>query len=529
MTDLQLAAAQRLPTIEGSVQNPEILAQIQELIAAGGDPSAIISLLMQDFTNTINQAKVGNRTAAEEAMDMIRSYYGPTYVNDQFSELGQNAGNLGLDFENSDLARGWRTDREFLSESAEQALATDLAWFEKMTQAQEQLYNAMLTEMAAQMAMSALQPVGGSGGGGSGRGGGGSGNSGNYVNPDGTIGDISGLPADIEMETTASEQMDQFYPGFAEDLNRNTFGLSPDQLSEAERLYALAASGGVPAFLKLVQEEIDANEENLRTIPRTIEEAEAGLPVEPTRPVMSSPSNFTFHDVADSIGTNLRRYLNFYPRKSEYEQAVGALELLGRHADEDILLAQENLENLLPLLDLGKANSPNWVPTVVNQSVDTKTKADAEEFEVPSYTTIIDPLTSPEIPGNPSAVNLGNLVGGTPLIGGQMIGAPFSTDPQMEAAREVSNRLNEAQRQRMEQLQRAAEQRQRQQNSSGNRLNREAIRGSAVSNATAPVESSAANPTPAPLRGQYGQVYPSIPYPVKAPPKKKSKVPRNVR
>ena len=229
-----------------------ILAQM------GGDPEAALAALISSFEGTVNKAKGESKTAYEEAIEAIEGYYasaaegrGEEYASN-FSALSDALANLDMSFEDGDLAREWDADMQAIQEASDVALANDLAWFEKMQSAQNDMYNAMLIEMAAQQAIGSA--VGGSsgGGGGGGSGGGGGGGSDN----DGPYDPMTGELLGDQDFTNTSESETRFYnPGWAIEINQGRNGesgiFSPE---EAEFLAARMndVGGGGPVEIRQV-------------------------------------------------------------------------------------------------------------------------------------------------------------------------------------------------------------------------------------------------------------------------------------
>jgi hypothetical protein len=185
---------------------------IAQLTAGGASLDQILAALMQNFAGTVGGFRKDMRSAYEEAMESIRKYYDTATEDtgesfqERFNLIEENLGNLGLDFANSDLANQWDADQTYLQESADQALANDLAWFEKMKAADDGLYNAMLTDMAAAQILA--QASGGSGGGSGGSGGGRGGRGGGSSSGDGDWDETTSITTRSDYERT--------WPGFVE-------------------------------------------------------------------------------------------------------------------------------------------------------------------------------------------------------------------------------------------------------------------------------------------------------------------------
>ncbi len=191
------------------------MADITGLLNSGADLEEIIKLLYTDFQDTVGRFKDESKTAYQEAIEAIEGFYTEAsedrdvYFQDRYNLLAENLANLCLDFCGGDLANQRDIDQTYLTESADNALANDLAWFEKMQTAQADLYNAMLTEMAANIALTQAVPVstGGFGSGGGNRGG----NRGSNNNPQ--IGDW-----DETTSVTLRNDFERDFPGFIESV-----------------------------------------------------------------------------------------------------------------------------------------------------------------------------------------------------------------------------------------------------------------------------------------------------------------------
>ena len=194
------------------------MADITGLLQAGVTIEEILAGLQTDFQDTVGRFKNQSKTTYEEAMESIENFYNTAAADrnedfeDRYGILSDNLANLGMNFSSGELANQWEEDFDFLRESADTALATDLSWFEKMKTSQAELYNALLVEMAAQQALIQATPVGNSGGGGGGYGGG-------YSSGGSSSSDVGDWD-----ETTSVTLRDDFqrdFPGFIEAVNES--------------------------------------------------------------------------------------------------------------------------------------------------------------------------------------------------------------------------------------------------------------------------------------------------------------------
>lgn len=206
----------------------QILAQM----GPGANVQQILGALGQDFTNTVNKFKTESKTAYQEAIEAIESFYGDARegraedYDAQYNVLSEALANLGLDFASTDQGMDYAADQQYLTESADAALATDLSWFEKLQTVQQDLYNAMLIEMAAQQAMIAANPqiaTGGGGSGGSRRSGGGGGGGGNSGEEE---------PWDLTEQQVGQTRTSIEFPDLIDAINSGTSGLTRSQVEK---------------------------------------------------------------------------------------------------------------------------------------------------------------------------------------------------------------------------------------------------------------------------------------------------------
>jgi hypothetical protein len=85
----------------------------------------------------INQARSALGSSYEDALKRTRDAYANSAegrglsLTDQIRSLGENLGNLGLEFQGSDLEQDWQASDRALQEAADLALANDVAYLEK--------------------------------------------------------------------------------------------------------------------------------------------------------------------------------------------------------------------------------------------------------------------------------------------------------------------------------------------------------------------------------------------------------------
>lgn len=202
----------------------------------------------------IEAFKISSSAGYDEAIAKTKGYAEDTSVGnnqsfiDYFNMLNDNAANLGINFADGDLGADYLANREYLSEAADGALATDLAYYEKMRILQQDLYNQMLIQLAqTQLAPAASVGGGSSGGGGRSGGGGGSSNSGAF---DSNTGERLGTS---DFKRTTTETTDFFNPGYINDEGV----LTPRQLALKTRYLTIANTGGAGEATSQMQQDIE--------------------------------------------------------------------------------------------------------------------------------------------------------------------------------------------------------------------------------------------------------------------------------
>ena len=243
----------------------EILAQL----GPGATREQILNVLMQDFTSGVTKMQDSSKTAYQEAIEAIQSYYDEASVGrgedfrSNFNVLGEGLANLGENFAENTLGSAYAADQQYITEAADAALATDLAWFEKMQASQADLYNSMIIEMAAQMALSQVAPAAAaSGGGGSSGGGGRSGGGGGSSSSDKPAFDPdTGVPLGTQdLQISANEDTKYYTPAFDQAVENLYSSGDPVNIQMADDINAWrnrVGTGGVVEIMQRLQEEND--------------------------------------------------------------------------------------------------------------------------------------------------------------------------------------------------------------------------------------------------------------------------------
>jgi hypothetical protein len=309
---------------------------------------------------------------------------------DWFNELNRNAANLDVDFAQSDLGSDFLSDQDYLSRSADGALSTDLAYFEKMRLLQDDLYNQVLQEMANNKAMGLYDPpvieeeVSSSGGGGGG--GGGSSSSSDDGPYDTQTGELLG---DRSFKETATSDEIFWNPAYMRDE-----GILTESMIAIKDIY-LSTEGGAQDATAAMQEDI--------------------LKAEAFRRIVSDP-----------------RYVDNYDEMTQAERI-----------EWDYYNTQSNnLTDLYTLVQYGQERDPNFGPTVTREKIIQSASWDANDIEGVPYAERDDAITpdglgsgfdgvgaQPDPNTDPRDPRFGLDMSGNPMVGAGQVDNISSTTP----------------------------------------------------------------------------------------------------
>jgi len=369
--------------------------EIQQLIAAingSGDINSILAQLQAYISGDVANRQAANKTAYEEALDKINQYYANaaqdrgTAYNDAFKNISDNLSNLGMNFADSDLAKQWDTDQRYLTESADTALANDLADLEKMQLGNNEMYNALLMDIAASRINQLAGGVSGGGGGGRGysrgrSGGGGSSSSGWNFDP------ITGAPlGDLTGSLSSDAETMIYNPLLIEELENAATGngiISPVQVEQIRSLMREAGPGGI----QKVGELLEAKKQSLQ-------EAQDAPEV---RALVGSAFS-GLRNNPNAIAPGAQRLTS-----PLFGKTVNDIKKARKSFDE----RNENLGNILELIGFTDQFNPNFGAVTTREKVNETSKWTRDKIKNVQQPGYVSTVPGYDDPSNPPAMVVG--------------------------------------------------------------------------------------------------------------------------